>query len=70
MADVIVDNDGYVPYHARCPKGHLVLQRHRAADWAAGLSNGRILFCCATCEEHWPPSLMDKAAILVASNCP
>ena len=64
MADVILDEDGYVPFHVRCPNGHHAMQRYRREDWQAGLSNGRLVFRCETCQSQWPPSLLDKATIL------
>ncbi len=68
MNDLIVDKNGYLLFHARCPKGHLALQRRRTADWNAGLVNQRIVFHCDTCDVHWPPPLNDKAVILSSLN--
>ena len=64
MTDLIVDENGYVPFHARCPNGHVAVQRHRPEDWKAGLTNGRIVFRCPTCDHHWPPTQDDKTTIL------
>jgi hypothetical protein len=64
MTDLIVDDDGFMPFHARCPNGHFAVQRHRPEDWKAGLSNARLMFQCNICEARWAPSLNDKATIL------
>ena len=70
MNDLIVDQNGYLLFHARCPNGHLALQRRRAADWKAGLVNERIVFHCDTCDVHWPPPLNDRATILSRLELP
>ena len=62
--DLILDEYGYAPFHAKCPKGHVSVQRHRPQDWQAGLSNGRLLFHCSICDHRWAPTEQDKKEIL------
>jgi hypothetical protein len=62
--DLILDEYGFAPFHAKCPRGHVSVQRHRPQDWQAGLANGRLLFHCATCDHRWAPTEQDKREIL------
>lgn len=48
----MLDKNGHLLLHARCPNGHLAAQRDKAGDWH-----------CTTCDAHWPPSLNDTAPI-------
>lgn len=59
--DLSVDEDGNLPFHARCPNGHLTVQRHRAEEWKAGLANDRLMFqirgcgACRSASGTWMP---------------
>lgn len=62
--DLSVDEDGNLPFHARCPNGHLTVAAAPRRGVEGGIGERSTDVPVPTCEARWAPSLNDKATIL------